>query len=45
MANLSTTSTISVVFDIIMVIIVALSSPIQSACEESGGKCNVIEIG
>ena len=42
MANLSTTSAISVLFDILMVIIVAISSPIQESVQQKGGIVNVM---
>ncbi len=43
MANLSATSTISVCFDILMVIIVAVSSPIRETIESNGGIVNVMK--
>ncbi len=43
MANLSTTSTISVIFDVLMVIIVAVSSPVKESIAESGGITKVLK--
>ena len=43
MANLSTTSTISVVFDILMVLIVAVASPVKESIEQSGGIASVMQ--
>ena len=43
MANLSTTSTISVIFDLLMVLIVAVSSPMKESIENSGGIINVMK--
>jgi len=42
MADLSKTSTISVVFDIILVIIIAVFSPIRESVESSGGITRVL---
>jgi amino acid permease len=43
MANLSTTSTISVIFDVLMVLIVAVSSPVSESIAESGGITKVLK--
>ena len=43
MANLSKTSTISVIFDVLLVFIIAISSPIQDSIEECGGITTVMK--
>jgi len=43
MANLSKTSTLSVIFDILMVLIIAVSSPIKESLEQNGGIIEVMQ--
>lgn len=43
MANLSKTSTISVIFDVLLVFIIAISSPVQQSIEQGGGITTVMK--